>query len=666
MTAPTQRPRKLTINSGKTSLSSSKTPTATTPSSRKDYKKKEAKAVPIWLSVFIGRPDQGRFDHARFSARVSEEAWSPKARLISINKSPSDSPREKPLPTLQSQHLRYPEIRLPVLYAAGKVCVAFTKEILTVHDGRCVICRKDRARFTMCRPVAVTRAGYFDLPDEARMYRFMATVASHTAHFTKRREVDWSIGAFFSDRPYMCCIAVPVCSTEDSCFRSALSCMQSYVLGVLDGRVKARPLKDMLIKRVQKPQPPSSPWLGRSFSSNAVTNSVVSPGAPVSSFGPIGNPNNVDRKLFTIGTTVFIGRPELQIGNRGQHRQLSCLVLSSTWPENFLPGHAKNEADEAYDYCRVTGSHERHILETAEYRCAICPEVVPARSLLHRPILVNRTGRRSLQNNTLRGCLTQLAQYVKSNWNYRELELFFGADSDGHIWDFAVPICETKTICEEVARTAAREFIKLFLPPDMPLFFSGLDPDTDLSLLEFDDDSDDDDNDNTHTNNYDKNSHREQESPELWVKKIAPRALMTARGDRGEDPFDCALTVAKLRHWYELCFKEEVAKREYLRQIGYKRTGDISDSDSDEESEIDDSVVWVYARDDAAQGTGNASAGSQAQNQLQQSVLQRLDNQVLFPPALSFDFWLLCEAVGGSRRAEEDSDSDATITLAGV
>lgn len=124
------------------------------------------------------------------------------------------------------------------------------------------------------------------------------------------------------------------------------------------------------------------------------------------------------------------------------------------------------------------------------------------------------------------------------------------------------------------------------------------------------------------------------------------------------------MTVTKLRHWYELCFKEEVAKREYLRQIGYKRTGDISDSDSDDESDIDDSVVWVYAREDAA--TGNASAENQAPDQLQQSVIQRLDNEILFSPTLNFDFWLLCEAVGGSGGVEgeesEDSDSDATIT----
>lgn len=611
------RPRQLTITLDQTSLSSNTTPTVIAPSDCKNFKPQDHLTTAIWLSVFIGQPGQGGFDHARFSARVPQEAWEKNNSFITK----VDSKALGSVSSHQSTHLRFPEVRLPILHAAGKVGVAFTEEVLMVHNGPCVICRKKKARFTMCRPVAATRGGYFDLADAARMYRFMATVASHTAHFTSRREVHWSVGSFFTDRPYMCCIAVPVCSTDDYCFRSALSCTQSYILGILDGNVKPRQLQDMFVrKNIQKStaQLRASPGFGM-FSSNP------SP----TTFGV----NNVEKKLFTIGTTVFIGRPELQIANRGQKQQLSCLVLSSTWPAHLLPSQMKNEADEAYDYCRITAYHERHILETADYRCAICPQVVPARSLLHRPILMNRTGRRPLQDSNLRGSLTQLAQYMKSHWNHPELDLFFGAASDAHIWDYAVPICETGTICEEVARTAAREFTKLFLPPDMPLLYSGLDPDTDLSLLDFDDDD-----------GYDSDSTDwEQDSPELWVKKIAPRALVTNRGDWGEDAADCVLTVTKLRHWFEMCFEEEANKREYLRRIGYKRAGDVSESDSDEEDDIDGSVVWVYARDE------DESTKPEV-DQLQQSVVGSLENRVMFSPTLSFDFWLLCEAVGGVRR----------------
>lgn len=528
----------------------------------------------------------------------------------------------------QSTHLRFPEVRLPILHAAGKVGIAFTEEVLVAHNGPCVICQTKKAQFTMCRPVAATRGGYFDLADAARIYRFMATVASHTAHFSSRREVDWSVGSFFTDRPYMCCIAVPVCSTDDYCFRSALSCTQSYIVGILDGHVKPRPLKDML---VQKSIRKIATQLKISRGLGLLSNSQSPAATPIT---PTFTVNNVDRKLFTIGTTVFIGRPELHTTNKGQRQQLSCLVLSSTWPAHFLPSQTKDEADEAYDYCRIAAYHERHILETADYRCAICPQVVPARSLLHRPILTSRTGRRPLQDSNLRSSLTQLAQYVKSHWNHPELDLFFGGSSDAHIWDYTVPICETGTICEEVARTAAREFTKLFLPLDMPLLYSGLDPDTDLSLLDFDDEDDYDSN----------NTEWEQDNPELWVKKIASRALVTYRGDWGEDAADCVLTVTKLRRWFELCFEEEVYKREYLRQIGYKRAGDVSDSDSDEVNDVDESVVWVYARDYEGMST------SHEESKLQQSAVENLESRILFSPTLSFEFWLLCEAVGGVRR----------------
>ena len=617
------RRRQLTVTLDQTSLSSNNTPTDITSSSQKSFQPKDLPTTGIWLSVFIGRPDEGGFDHARFNARVPQELWLNDNAFMT-------KPDSKALGSIswnQSTHLRFPEVRLPILHAAGKVGVAFTEEVLVVHDGPCVICRTKKARFTMCRPVAATRRGYFDLPDAARMYRFMATLASHTGHFTSRREVDWSVGSFFTDRPYMCCIAVPVCSTDDYCYRSALSCTQSYIMGILDVNVKPRPLQDMFVK-TDTTKTTYRLRVSRGLAMSSGHRSLVRR-TPTTAVFPV---NNVDRKLLTIGTTVFIGRPELQLADRGQNQQLSCLVLSSTWPAYLLPSQMKNEADEAYDYCRVAAYHESHILETADYRCAICPQAVPARSLLHRPILVSRTGRRPLQDSSLRGSLTRLAQYVKSHWNHPEMELFFGGASDAHIWDYAVPICETGTICEEVARTAAREFTKLFLPSDMPVLYSGLDPDTDLSLLEFDDDDDYDSDD----------SDWEQENPELWVKKIAPRALVTYRGDWGEDAADCVLTVTKLRHWFELCFEEEVSKREYLRQIGYKRAGDVSDSDSDGENDIDEPVVWVYARDNDEEG----GSTSPEEDQLQQSVVERLENRFLFEPTLSFDFWLLCEAVG--------------------
>lgn len=440
---------------------------------------------------------------------------------------------------------------------------------------------------------------------------------------------------------------------------------QNYIMGVMEGSIKPRPIKED-IKRAKRKMTNTS--VGRSLSSTPGAMSPtgwmspgwMSPTSPGSSFGayttppssfePPNDPTKHQAKLCTIGTTVFIGRPSLQARNP-QPGQLTCLVLSSTWPQALLPAQSKNEADEAFDYCRVAGYHERHILETADYRCAICSDAVPARSLVHRPIAYIRTGKKEVQDKRLRYALMRFAPYVKGKWNFPDTTDFFGEYSDAQVFDFAVPVCRSKSICQEVARTAAREFVKLFIPRDMKLVFPGLTPDTDLATIELDDGLVYEDN------------------PELLVKKIGPHALISEGGDRGEDPMDCALTITKLRRWYELCYKEEVAKRAYLKQIGYKRTGDISDtdSDSDDESVIDDSVIWVYERESRGDGntasTSSSSKTARPEEQLsRETIIQRMDNQQLFSPALNLDFLLLCETVDNSRgllehRGSEDSSS---------
>ena len=57
------------------------------------------------------------------------------------------------------------------------------------------------------------------------------------------------------------------------------------------------------------------------------------------------------------------------------------------------------------------------------------------------------------------------------------------------------------------------------------------------------------------------------------------------------------------------------------------------------------------------------------QEQLERdAVVQKLGNQVLFSPMLNFEFWLLCEAVGGEEALYgddeveiESQDSDSTV-----
>lgn len=380
---PLQRPRRSTTSSQKDSPSLSLTQTTTTnttatttttstTSASPSKERQKLKQIPIWLSIFFGRPDAAKpqLDHARFHARVSEEIWVPRNRPFPsrVERLLFDTKEANRLSAQQSVHLRNPEARLPILFEAGNQAVRYTEEVLSIYNGPCAICRKGKPRYIMCRPLGATRNGYLDLSDFDKMHRLMSTVASHTGHISRKEEVNWCIGNFLSDRPYMCCLAIPICSIEDQCYRSALLCSQTYITGILDGIIKPHRLKDDLKSPMYSV---ASPWMGRSFGSSGGKTGAGSggfPGTPVSSFGAWCEQSRRKRKLYSIGTTVFVGRPDLKIPNRPHRGQLSCLVLSSTWPESTLPGQSKNEADEAYDYCRVAGYHERHILETADYR----------------------------------------------------------------------------------------------------------------------------------------------------------------------------------------------------------------------------------------------------------------------------------------------------------
>ncbi|KAL1870384.1 hypothetical protein Plec18167_007518 [Paecilomyces lecythidis] len=258
-----------------------------------------------------------------------------------------------------------------------------------------------------------------------------------------------------------------------------------------------------------------------------------------------------------ITASIFVGRPLLRITDPPPRGCLSCLVFSSTFPKYTLPDPFKNKADMAIDCCRVLSSIEEEIVRSSEYRCAICSELVKATCLLHHPISFSA----HWESDTIRRAVMAMFQFVKGSWSFPETELVFGVEKHAHIFDFAVPVCAPGTICEDVARTAAREFIKLVLPENLHMQFPGLDPDIDLPSLR-------------------DGLGWARNDPQLVLQKIATQGFMDEEANRGEDPRDDTLTIAKLRHWHEICFNQELAKRRFLRENGYKRAGDIADSES--------------------------------------------------------------------------------------
>ncbi|RHZ63196.1 hypothetical protein CDV55_106194 [Aspergillus turcosus] len=590
----------------------------------------ESKEIPIWFSVFFGKPSLAspQLDNARFNAKISERVFEPSS-------TPANSPSKSSFRTSISSSVSLPRPGLheepPILRAILSLCRSFEGEILNCVTEACTICGKRPAQSLVHRPLCATRYGYVELSDFVEMHKLVSTVASHTTHITRKDEVNWSIGDVMSDRPYICSLAVPICSPEGECHRAATMMMQTYVEGIRDGSIKPKSLEKFETSdRLSLPQR-RSVTSQRSFRVDTTRNEDYS-GSTVCLRSPsiqtLGSPT---AQPFKIGATMFVGRPSLQLSGSPRRGQLSCSVFSSTWAGPALPGVAKNEADDAVFYCRIAAFYEDHILSSANYRCAVCSELAPARSLVHRPLLFVQTHRSGLQSESERRLIVKLSQFVQGRWSYPEMNAVMGGTSDAHVFDLIVPICESNTLCAEVARTSAREFVKLLLPSDMALLYPGLDPDTDLSLMK-----------DEVVSEYVYNP----EDAEVLVDRAGCDLLTMTGAERDEDPMDCSLTVTKLRRWYELAFEEEEAKRLYLKDIGYKRTGDCSESDSDN-SEIDDDIVWVYALNDPDESSSRRNSAQMSNRELtrQDSAIRKLEKLALFQPTLRFEFWEVWEAM---------------------
>ncbi|PKX91726.1 uncharacterized protein P174DRAFT_453008 [Aspergillus novofumigatus IBT 16806] len=593
----------------------------------------ESKEVPIWFSVFFGKPSllSPQLDIARFNAKISERVFEPSS-------TPANSPFKSSSRTSVSSNVSLPRPGLleepPVVRALLSLCRSFEGEILNCVTEGCTICEKGPAQSLVHRPLCATRYGYVELSDFVEMHKLVSTVASHTTHITRRDEIDWSVGDVMSDRPYICALAVPVCSSEGECHRAATKMMQTYIEGIRDGSIKSKALDELETPESSSLPQRRSMTSHRSFRVNTARNEDYS-GRTLCLRSPsietLGSPT---AQPYKIGATMFVGRPSLQLSGTPQRGQLSCSVFSSTWSGPALPGVAKNEADDAVVYCRIAGFYEHHILSSANYRCAVCSELAPARSLVHRPLLFVQTHRSGLQNESERRLIVKLSQFVQGRWSYPEMNAVMGGTTDAHVFDLVVPICESNTICAEVARTSAREFVKLLLPSDVALIFPCLDPDTDLSLME----------DETVSDYVYK-----PEDAEVLVHRIGCDLLTMTGEERDEDPMDCSLTITKLRRWYELAFEEEEAKRLYLEEIGYKRTGDRSESDSDD-SEIDDDIVWIYALNDPDESSSRRNSARLSHRELarQDSTIRKFENLSLFQPTLSLEFWKVWEAMKSS------------------
>ena len=601
--------------------------------------------IEIWLSVFFGNldPVSPQLDHARFSARINEEVFKLKDVRRSTDSSDGsfgwNSPQHE-FPQYEVHQQRLSE-DLVALDAIKQLANGFNDEILGCFKGGCSVCQKENPQLVVYRPLSAMKSGYFELPDFVKIGKLLSVIATHTSHVTEKAEVDWCIGNIPNTHPYVCTLAVPVCSADADCSRVAEVKAQAYIDAIVDGRMMPGVAAQLDVSELASPteesfsspredERDSSDYFGDvSFLDTSFTSSSSDPG-----------------KLYTVGMTVFVGRPSLRIDGPPKRGQLGCLIFSSSWPKSLLPGPSKNEADDAIDYCRIAGSHEKSILDSADFRCAVCDDLVPATSLVHRPIGFTRTGAYTTLEDSIRKPIMKLFQHVDGRWKSREVNSALGCDSDAHIFDFVVPICKGQSACEEVARTAAHEFIKLLLPSEFRLVFPGLHPDTDLKVLE---------------DAFEDELEWYRTRPHLLISKPTLDGLMTESPDRDEDPNDPSMSITTMRRLYVERFGKEIPRRDSLTAAGLNQLAEYN-SPRNEESDVDESSVWIYVRNDRGGASSERGAEAAGHSRSESELRSRLERQLLFRPMMNLDFWMVTEAMERDRsRSRDAAPSPVTV-----
>ncbi|KAE8150479.1 hypothetical protein BDV25DRAFT_154301 [Aspergillus avenaceus] len=187
-------------------------------------KSKDIKETHVWFSVFIGEPFllKPMLDHACFSAAMSAEVLD---CLLTNNNYPLKNETER-----RSASMIYatapPDPKHAALFRAiVSLSYKFEKEIFSIVGFRCAICKQRAATLLLHRPLCANKDMY---KDSKRACDMMSTIASHVNHVKMEEEIEWCIGRCLSDRPFLCSLAVPICSEVAHCFGAAKVMIQKY------------------------------------------------------------------------------------------------------------------------------------------------------------------------------------------------------------------------------------------------------------------------------------------------------------------------------------------------------------------------------------------------------------------------------------------------------
>ncbi|KAK2805605.1 hypothetical protein FQN50_006120 [Emmonsiellopsis sp. PD_5] len=497
--------RRPSVSSSTDTLASINISTPPTPSTKLDPRLTDLlrplkPTVPINLNVFYGYPNINvpRLQHITFRASIHEEFFTYCQRSTAAGQKGREERRQQ----------RF-QAELPQFGELAYLAAAFNETLLGLCEGACVGCgRAGEVKGMVYRPLCCGGGegvyGFEGLRDEVGMRRLMMVVGNLVEEFDSDEMVmraigvvDWDTfgkGAAGGDEntviseeeeeviAFVNMLAVPVCDPDSECQYIVERVINTFMQGILKGLEIGEKRSSARLSTQSIPKETLDiGWqdiLGDTASEDEVESNAEEESTPIP---PKPRPLSMD-DMLPIRLAVYCGAPIVDPTEIPHPDRLSLFLFTSTWPVEVLVSHKPDHRDYT-NYQRISALHEKAILDTANFRCATCPYPTKATVLFHRPISFKRDNSTGNCAKAIRDITMKLIQYVGGEWKYPETMALLGLDGICHINDFAVPICQKNSVCEETARIASQAFLHMNLPEGVKPLYQNLYPHSDFSSM---------------------------------------------------------------------------------------------------------------------------------------------------------------------------------------
>jgi hypothetical protein len=403
--------------------------------------------------------------HTNFNGKVSADFFNSCRKRNTLNRRKQ---RNKQLPDNELQQLE------ELVYLSA----AHSDQILGLWPSGCTVCNKKPVQAVVHQPLCCSLDGYSSLADGEHMIKLVLAVARLVKELDTDSKIRQAVGIMMPGS-YVHDIAVPICSPDGECARSAKKDIKKFLQANMkeifgtDGNAdegsenaKIEGGNPALETVAQQKAPNYDDW---EEEDKDELDSEYEAYFKKKGLHPV-NKEEITEEMVPVRLSALVGRPILEPDEAPSPKQLTSLVFTSLWPASVLIG-TKPDDDDHRGYQHIAAYHERRILKAADFRCAICPKKVRARTLVHRPISFRRDNTVGPGVNELRQTVFNFFQYVRGKWNDPEAQAVLGGDGVCHIFEFVVPICRRFQTCEATARIAARIFVARHLADGMkPLF----------------------------------------------------------------------------------------------------------------------------------------------------------------------------------------------------